>query len=142
MVVRLLLVKRTGGEWYYVDRWPAWLNLEKLVYRPLLLQVLPGLGYVVAQAAERLVEGSARVGALVGPVVARAGETLIDGSLVLMSKALYHRQTRTVEPDVDPDFAAFSNEPPPRRGFRYSFAYSLMLMGLGIVFCVLYLMLV
>ena len=41
VVVRLLLMKKTDGEWEYVNRWPAWLDLENLIYRPLLLQALP-----------------------------------------------------------------------------------------------------
>lgn len=118
-VVRRMLIAVEGGQPVYLDRWPKGLNLEDRVYRPLLLKVLPFLGGLVA----------------------RLGESLVDGVLALMGRALYHRQTSTVEPDVDPDFAAFSNEPPPRKGFRYSFAYSLMLMGLGMAGCLLYLIL-
>ena len=38
---------------YYREAWPRWLDLEDLVYRPLLLGVLPFIGAVFA----RLVEG-------------------------------------------------------------------------------------
>ncbi len=118
-VVRRLLIRENELGSRYLDRWPRRLNLENRVYRPLLLFVLPFLGAVAARLAE----------------------TLVDGTLSLISRALYHRQTSTVEPDVDPEFAAFSSKPRPRQGFRYSFAYSLMLMGLGIAFCMLYLIL-
>lgn len=43
LVVRPLLMRKEGGARVYVDRWPAWLDLENLVYRPLLLKVLPGV---------------------------------------------------------------------------------------------------
>ena len=32
----------------YVDLWPKWLDLEDLVYRPVLLTILPAIGGVVA----------------------------------------------------------------------------------------------
>ena len=118
-VVRRALIAEEDGDTRYLDRWPKWLSLEDRVYRPLLLKVLP----------------------FVGGLAARLAETLVDGTVALAGKLLYHRQTRTVEPEVDPDFAAFSSQPPPRRGFRYSFAYSLMLMGLGMAGCLLYLIL-
>ena len=41
VVVRLLLMKKTDGEWEYVNRWPVWLDLENLIYRPILLRLLP-----------------------------------------------------------------------------------------------------
>lgn len=43
LAVRPLLMKRNekGGSKYYVNKWPAWLDLENLVYRPVLLQILP-----------------------------------------------------------------------------------------------------
>lgn len=44
-VVRLLLMKKDAqGVRIYVDRWPRWADLEKLVYRPLL----SGLAFVGA----------------------------------------------------------------------------------------------
>ena len=118
-VVRRLFLREDAGGTVYRDLWPRRLDLEGRVYRPLLLKALPFLGAVAARAAE----------------------TLVDGALKIANRLLYHRQTSTVEPDVDPDFAAFSSQPRPRRGFRYSFAYSLMLMGLGIAFVMLYLIL-
>lgn len=41
--VRTLLRKKSvdGADVYYVNRWPAWLDLENLLYRPLLLEILP-----------------------------------------------------------------------------------------------------
>lgn len=41
-IVRFLLMRKTdSGERYYINRWLAWLDLENLVYRPLLLKILP-----------------------------------------------------------------------------------------------------
>ena len=47
--VRTVLMRRENGMRVYVNRWPAWLDLETLLYRPLLLRWLPGLLYPVAR---------------------------------------------------------------------------------------------
>ena len=39
--VRTMLMKREGDVRVYVNRWPDWLDLEELLYRPLLLKWLP-----------------------------------------------------------------------------------------------------
>lgn len=41
----------------YVNRWPAWLDLETLLYRPLLTRVLPFLGGLVCRFLDRLLDG-------------------------------------------------------------------------------------
>ena len=42
-VVRTVLIRKKDGGSEYVNLWPAWLDLEELLYRPLLLKWLPGL---------------------------------------------------------------------------------------------------
>lgn len=56
--VRTLLQKRSadGGARHYVNRWPAWLDLENLLYRPLLLQVLPFACGMVCRFLDSLVD--------------------------------------------------------------------------------------
>ena len=94
----------------YLQRWPQWLNIETLIYRPLICTVLP----------------------FVGAVVARMGEGIVDGTTALLAKLLYHNQGRTVIPERDEEFAAYRPKPGARIGFQYSFAYSIMLTGLGL----------
>ena len=49
-VVRRLLMNREGE---YLDRWPKWLDLEELLYRPLLCRILPAcLGWFSALFGE------------------------------------------------------------------------------------------
>lgn len=40
-IVRFLLMKKSSAKKYYVNCMPAWLDLENLIYRPLLLRILP-----------------------------------------------------------------------------------------------------
>ncbi|MDO5521537.1 MAG: proton-conducting transporter membrane subunit [bacterium] len=50
IVVRgLLMRKNENGEKVYIQAWPEWLDLENLVYRPLLLGVLPYIGGLFAR---------------------------------------------------------------------------------------------
>ena len=115
-VIRPLLTERDCSGVRYPDRWPEQVNLEYALYRPVICVILP----------------------FIGAVIARLGETLVDGTMNLMSKALYHGQTRNVLPNEDEKFAAYDRNPKPRVGFRYSFAYSIILMGLGLSLCLLY----
>lgn len=56
LVVRPLLMKKEQGGRVYADRWPARLDLEDRVYRPLLLKVLPGLCTLVCRLVADLPE--------------------------------------------------------------------------------------
>ena len=50
LFIRRVLMTRNGE---YIDRWPQWLDLEELVYRPLLTRWLPGIfGPVLAVFGE------------------------------------------------------------------------------------------
>ncbi|MDD3795460.1 MAG: complex I subunit 5 family protein [Lachnospiraceae bacterium] len=40
----------------YVDRWPKWLDLEEVIYRPLLLRLLPFVFGVICRALDSLVD--------------------------------------------------------------------------------------
>ena len=53
-VVRTFLMKREGEHRIYVNRWPAWLDLEELFYRPLLCTVFPLTAGTLARVLDRL----------------------------------------------------------------------------------------
>ncbi|MDE7269098.1 MAG: sodium:proton antiporter, partial [Acetatifactor sp.] len=55
-VVRTLLMKRRGDGRVYVNRWNRWLDLENLVYRPVLLHVLPFVCGVFCRVLDCLVD--------------------------------------------------------------------------------------
>ena len=63
LVIRTLLIKPG----FYVDAWPKWLDLENLIYRPLLLTILP---------------------AILG-VICRILDSFLDGIVVLLRKSVY-----------------------------------------------------
>ena len=53
LIIRTLFMKKDEqGNRVYVDVWPAWLDLETLIYRPVLLGLLPFLGAVFSRIVE------------------------------------------------------------------------------------------
>lgn len=58
LVIRRFLMEKTEkGALRYVDRWPVWWDTENLIYRPLLLKILPFAGGVLCRAADSAVDG-------------------------------------------------------------------------------------
>ena len=53
-LVRTFLMKKTETGRVYVNRWPAWLDLEDLVYRPVLLTALPLFFGTLCRILDRL----------------------------------------------------------------------------------------
>ena len=67
LIARPLLMKKESGKRVYVNRWPAFLDIEDYIYRPLLLKVLPAIcGFFC-----------------------RILDSLVDGFVVLLRKTLY-----------------------------------------------------
>ncbi len=56
LFIRKVLMKEENGRKVYVNRWPAKLDLEELIYRPLLLKALPGLFTGIFKGLIRLTE--------------------------------------------------------------------------------------
>ena len=58
LIVRFLLMKKESGcgEKYYINRMPVWLDLENLIYRPVLLKILPFAFGVLCRFLDSLVD--------------------------------------------------------------------------------------
>lgn len=81
LVIRLLLMK----EGNYVNRWPKWFDMENLIYRPILLGVLP----------------------FIGGVIARVCDSFMDTVVVILRKTIYKdtpAKTERIEGNVVTDF--------------------------------------
>lgn len=64
----------------YVDRWPSWLDLENLLYRPVLQVALPGICGAVCRFVDRyLVSSAVTVFLAVSAVVCRGMDQMTDG---------------------------------------------------------------
>ena len=53
LIVRMCLMKRdaTIGKRVYIDVWPRWMDIERWIYRPVLLRFLPFVGAFAARTA-------------------------------------------------------------------------------------------
>lgn len=108
LFVRGLLMKQNR----YLDRWPAVLNLEDRIYRPLLLQVLPFLGALAARTVSTL------------PELLRKGFCAL----------LYHNNDNGfVYPQENDRFTVYEQQPEGVRGFGGSLAFSLLMFSMGLV---------
>lgn len=88
---KCLVRKKQGGGSEYINAWPGWLDLEELLYRPLLLKVLPGIFGGACGLLDRLC-GSAlalRVLSNVCGTVCRIMDSFVDSVVVLLRKTLY-----------------------------------------------------
>ena len=58
LVIRKLLMKRAEGSAAksYIDAWPRWLDLENLIYRPLLLTALPAVFGLLCRIPDSFVD--------------------------------------------------------------------------------------
>ncbi|MCI8549608.1 MAG: sodium:proton antiporter [Lachnospiraceae bacterium] len=94
-VVRTVLMKkRADGVREYADRWPAWLDLEELIYRPVILRFFPWLfGNICSFLDKYLVSTAMNVFLNVSAVAGRVLDRLVDGTVVLARKTT-HRQLR------------------------------------------------
>lgn len=68
IVRKVLMRKMENGTVQYVDLWPKWLDLENLIYRPVVLGILPSAGRILS----------------------RILDTILDGIVVLLRKTIYH----------------------------------------------------
>ena len=55
-VVRPLMMRKADGRREYVNRWPQWLDLENMLYRPVLLTILPQAATLITRAIAELPE--------------------------------------------------------------------------------------
>ncbi len=56
-VIRKLLMSRDeSGNKIYIDRWPAWLDLENLIYRPFFVHILPFVCAFILRIFDRMAD--------------------------------------------------------------------------------------
>ena len=86
----------------YVDRWPEKLDLENLLYRPLLLKWLPGVcGWVSALFGENKLTAPIAKGVLrVSGILGRIFCDLPDALVLLLAKSVFHPTPETSDDKV------------------------------------------
>ena len=151
VVVRMLLMKKDEqGNKVYVNAWPQWLDLENLVYRPIILGLLPFLGALVSRCFEQLTDGCIRflrktvfkhnkeeskvVGSRFTFILGKITEDVVIGY-----RKLTHKDDANVH--FVEKFAELKNEI-DRTGFiiRKSLSFGLLLFCIGLALTLTYLL--
>ncbi len=84
--------RKLGSVYRYVDRWPKWLDLEELVYRPILAVALPGIFGAVFRFVDRyLVSTAVNLFLQISAVLCRTLDHMADG-IILLARKTTHRQ--------------------------------------------------
>ncbi len=124
LIIRTLLMRRDGsGKKYYVNLWPAKLDLEELVYRPIIEKAFPFLGALVCRILDNLTDW----------LVAALDHTLL--------------RQKPIPPRVDEDYEPGDFASNPRQSRTYqrisgSISYSLLLYGAGFCAAMVYLIII
>lgn len=140
VVVRGVLMDRQGR---YVDRWPSWLDLENLVYRPVVEVALPGICGAVCGCLDRyLVPVTVRVFLAISSVACRVLDHLMDGGILLARKTTHsqriHRRLGLPAKMVRLE----EHIQRTGRAVEQSFSFGLMLFCIGLCLTLGYLLLV
>ena len=84
-----MMKKQPDGTKVYVNRWPAWIDLEERLYRPLLQKILPGILGFLCGILDRILDVSVKVLRGAGALLAGILDTLVDGTVVLLRNTIY-----------------------------------------------------
>jgi len=150
VAVRLWLSEKTADGRVYIDRKPAWMDLEELVYRPLMKGLTAAAGvcfWFIAALPELVIAGGRRALLHVrawrvpmpgGNRITAALGGVLNGFVLLLNKTVRRRRP------FDIDFTcvlAASNEElgHSMRRIKRSMSYSLLLFCLGLFFLLGYL---
>jgi len=97
-VVRGWMMRRElSGIRRYVNRWPAFLDLEEAVYRPVLLRLLPGVLGTVCRIMDGFVDVLAKALIAIGSVLAGIADIFVDGIVVLLRRTIYRDSPKPAE---------------------------------------------
>lgn len=142
LFTRKCLMKEEHGQKVYVDRWPSWLDLEELVYRPLLLKVLPGffatLFSSMISLSKLLWAGALKVGALIALFFSSLLEWLLYGIQKLFFKELVENKPTPVKDKV---IKAVKENDDNIRVISSSISYGMICILAGLIFTIIYLLL-
>lgn len=99
VIRRWMMRKQADGSKEYVNCWPAVLDLEDYLYRPVLLQVLPAVAGGVCKVLDKLVDVFAKIQPLAAYVEASFFNTIQDPVIVEMKKDIYHGSEEPDDPE-------------------------------------------
>lgn len=100
LIVRRFMMKKTeDGSSIYLNCWPKWMDLEEVIYRPILLKLLPGILGFLSKILDRFTDSAAAVLLQISKFVTGVMDISVDGVVVLLRKTIYKDVREEAEPD-------------------------------------------
>lgn len=140
VVVRRLLMGDRGGERVYLDRLPLGMDLEHRLYRPMVGALARGC-ILLALLLDRL--SSRLIFRTIPGAAAWLSRRVEDGKDRLSRRLTgrgYLPHFDPERPREDRHFARYRDQPAQRGGFFHSFAFGLLLTGLGLALAILFIL--
>lgn len=90
LVVRgFLMETQTDGKKVYVNKWPSFVDLEEILYRPILLKILPTILGKICSILDNITDVLAKILITVGTTLAGILDILTDAVVVLLRRTVY-----------------------------------------------------
>lgn len=118
VIVRNLLMKKNDeGKREYINAWPEKLDLEDLIYRPVILNVLPKIGLLIAGVFDRLV----------------------DSITLAMKRTIFSPPRKSAQIKTFPFMRERTETEKVYREISTGFSFGMLLFGIGFVLTILFL---
>jgi len=151
-LIRGLLMKKEGDRRVYINRWPVWFDLEKNLYQPVLLGVLPFIGGLFCRILDKTTDFFALIlrknvfkpkkkhrPVVVGNEFTYAVGSFLDGVVQFLNVTVLRK--RPIRKSYVEQLAIRSMEADATmRLVGRGMSFGLMLFGIGLVFTLLYLL--
>lgn len=152
VIIRLLFMKTDeNGNRVYVDVWPSWLDLENLIYRPILLGFLPFVGALFSRIVEWMTDGIVLLlgktvlsprkerGPIIGTQTSYILGTIMNGIVRFMNMTFFRKNPKNV--NYVERYAEYSTEIRTTGALiRRSLSYGLLMFSMGLIITLIYLL--
>lgn len=92
-----MMKKKENGAKVYVNKWSRYLDLEDMIYRPVLLHILPGICGVICVILDNVTDVFAKFIPIAGNAQAGFFDVITDGLIVFLRKTIYKDSPQTGE---------------------------------------------
>ena len=99
IIRRFMMRAQPDGSTEYVDRWPAFFDLEERFYRPVIEKLLPAVFGWACSILDGLVDGITAVLISIGTFAAGVMDIFTDCVVVVLRNTVYRDSPRRGEPD-------------------------------------------
>ena len=154
LVIRKLLMKDVSGRREYIDAWPAWLDIENIIYRPLLQHIIPFVMAFILRIFDRMAdhvislvhrtllrEVEPRRPLLYGNAATHFVGTIMDGFSGMLNRTFRRKNPKYVNYEEKLAFS-FDEVLKTFRLTARSVSFGLMMFSLGCIFTLIYLLIV